>query len=320
MAVVKRNALKKIVPATIVLGLILVSTLYLRASRAPKPLVYGGTLEARAVNVGSLVGGRVVSVHVDEGMSVAPGQPIVTLETETIDRAIAEQQAAIDASRAALAKAVAGAREDELEKVSAIAENDARDLRRMRELYEQGVVSRQAYDAAATKARASSEDAQLLKKGSRAEDIALARAEVERQQRRLESLLKQRSETAVKSSVSGVIQSLALRPGDLVGANAPVAEILESNQLWVRVYVPETLLGLVTVNQKVKVRIDTFENVVFDGEVVSISSQGEYTPRNVQTRAQRAEQLFGVKVNVARDPRLKAGMAADVDFGVKGRA
>jgi len=116
------------------------------------------------------------------------------------------------------------------------------------------------------------------------------------------------------------VQSMGLRPGDLVAPNQPVAEILESTQLWVRVYVPETQLGLVYVNQPARVRIDTFPNQWFPGHVATVSSQGEYTPRNVQTRAQRAEQVFGVKVLVDPNPKLKAGMAAEVDFGVKGRA
>ena len=78
--------------------------LYVRQQRKPKQLVLSGTLEARTVNVGSLVGGRVSHVFVDEGSRVAAGQLIVTLEPETIDRQIAEQNAAIEAAKAALAK------------------------------------------------------------------------------------------------------------------------------------------------------------------------------------------------------------------------
>jgi multidrug resistance efflux pump len=186
-------------------------------------------------------------------------------------------------------------------------------------LYRDGIVAKQIVDDAATKAKTSAEDLRILRQGTRKEDIEAARAEVEQQQRRLETLLKQRAETDVKSTVGGVIQSMGLRPGDLVAPNQTVAEILESSQLWVRVFVPETVLGLVHVGQQVRVRIDTFPNQSFAGHVASVSSQGEYTPRNVQTRAQRAEQVFGVKVLVDPDPKLKAGMAAEVDFGVKGR-
>src|SRR4029079_12563127 len=140
------------------------------------------------------------------------------------------------------------------------------------------------------------------------------------QQKRLDTLLKQRAETEVKSTVTGVMQSFGLRHGDLVAPNQPVSETLEASQLWVRVYVPETLLGLVHTGMPVRVRVDTFPNVWFQGHIATVSSRGEYTPRNVQTRAQRAEQVFGVKVLVDPDPRLKAGMAADVDLGVQGRA
>ena len=87
-----------------------------------------------------------------------------------------------------------------------------------------------------------------------------------------------------------------------------------------RIYVPETLLGLVRPNMPVKVRVDTWPGVWFPARVASVAAEGEYTPRNVQTRAQRAEQVFGVKVVLDPDPRLKPGMAAEVDLGVKGRA
>jgi len=272
------------------------------------------------VNVGSLVGGRVVRVHVDEGQTVTAGQTLVTLETETVDRQIAEQQAAIATARAQLAKAVAGPRDEEIRKAEAVAANDERERRRITALHDAGVVSRDLADDATTKAKTSGEELRMLREGTRKEDIAAARAQVEQQQRRLASLTKQRDETVVRSTVHGTIQSFVLRPGDIVAPNQTVAEILEPREVWVRIYVPHTLLGLVRVNMPVRVRVDTWPDVWFRGHVATISSEGEYTPRNVQTRAQRAEQVFGVKVLVDPDPRLKPGMAVEVDLGVKGNA
>jgi len=316
----KRNVLLRVVVVLLVLAAAAAALLYARKQREPKPLVLAGTLEARTVNAGSLVGGRVTRVHVDEGFHVAAGQVLVTLETETIDRQIAEQQAAIAAARANLAKAIHGPRDEEIRKAAAIAENDERDRRRLAALYSAGIVSKEMLDAATTKAKTSAEDLRVLREGTRKEDIATARAQADQQERRLATLLKQRDETVVRSPVAGIVQSFALRPGDIVAPNQTVAEILEPNQLWVRIYVPETLLGLVRVNMPVRVRVDTFPNLWFPARVASVSSQGEYTPRNVQTRAQRAEQVFGVKIVLDSDPRLKAGMAAEVDLGVKGRA
>jgi multidrug resistance efflux pump len=293
---------------------------FMRAQRKPRDLILSGTLEARTVNVGSLVGGRVTRVLVDEGAAVAPGQVVVLLETETTDRQIAEQRAAIAAAQAQLAKALAGPRPEEIAKAQAVASNDEVARRRLERLYRAGIVAKEQLDDAATKAKTSADDLAILQKGTRKEVIAAVRAELEQQQRRLDSLQKQRAEGEVRSSVGGVVQSMGLRPGDLVAPNQSVAEVLEADQLWVRVYVPETELGLIHVNMPVRVRVDTFPDLWFKGHVGTINSQGEYTPRNVQTRAQRAEQVYGVKVLIDPDKRLKAGMAADVDFGVKGRA
>jgi HlyD family secretion protein len=312
--------LKKVIPALVLIAVTTGVVLYLREERKAKPLVLAGTLEARTVNVGSLVGGRVVRVHVDEGQPVTVGQVLVTLETDTIDRQLDEQQAAISAARAELAKALAGPRVQEIRQAEVIAANDERERRRIAALVSAGIVARQLLDDAATKARTSAESLRMLREGTRKEDIATARAHLEQQERRLASLMKQRDETLVHSTVAGTVQSFALRPGDLVAANQPVAEILEPRELWVRIYVPETLLGLVRVGMPVRARVDTWPDVWFPGRVATIAAQGEYTPRNVQTRAQRAEQVFGVKVLVDPDPRLKPGMAAEVDLGVEGRA
>lgn len=316
----KGNSIR-IVIAVVVLALAATGLLlYMREARKPKPLVLSGSLEARTVQVGSLVGGRVVRVLTDEGAHVVAGQLLVTLETETIDRQIAEQQAAIDAAKAQLAKLIAGPRSEEISKAAAVAANDERERHRMEVLYRDGIVAKQLYENAATKAKASSDDLRLLQKGSRPEDIAAARAQVVQAERRVASLMKNRAESEVRSTVTGVVQSFGLRPGDLVAPDQPVAELLESDQLWVRVYVPETMLGLLHVDQPVRVSVDTWPNQSFSGHIATIASQGEYTPRNVQTRAQRAEQVFGVKVIVEPNPKLHAGMAADVDLGVKGRA
>jgi len=316
----KRKPIRVAVLAVLLLVAAVGTFLYLRNARKPRELRFSGTIEARTVNVGSLAGGRVARVLIDEGSQVTAGQLIAQLETETVDRQIAEQQAAIQASQANLAKAVNGPRPAEIAKAQATAANDEQNREHQLALFHYGIISKQLYDDAATRAKTSADDLRLLQQGTRKEDIAVARAQTEQQQRHLAELLKQRSEADVKSTVNGVVQSFGLRPGDIVAPNQAVAEILESDQLWVRIFVPETMLGLVKVGMPVKVRTDTYPNEWFPGHVANVSSQGEFTPRNVQTRAQRAEQVFGVKVIVDPNRRLHAGMAAEVDFGVKGQA
>ncbi|MGZ4810203.1 MAG: hypothetical protein ACXV7D_12835, partial [Thermoanaerobaculia bacterium] len=116
------------------------------------------------------MGGRVVRVFVDEGSHVAAGQPIVTLETETIDRQINEQNSAIQSARAELAKALAGPRREEISSAAAVATNDERELRRMAAMYRDGIVAKQLLDDATTKAKTSADNLKLLEKGTRPED------------------------------------------------------------------------------------------------------------------------------------------------------
>ncbi len=282
------------------------------SKRREKPLLLSGAIEARDVEVGSLTGGRVAKILVEEGSRVAAGQPIVQFETDLIDLQIQQQRARIAQAQASLTKALRGPRVEEIARARAQAQNAERERLRQKALLERGVIAQQQYDASATQAKTTREALLELERGNRAEDIAAARAMLEAEQRQLGYLERQKAESAVAAPAVGVIESMDLRPGDLVGPNQPVARILEPSQLWVRVYVPEPQLGRVRVGQKAALTVDTFPKREFPGKVVEIRTQSEYTPRNVQTLDQRMDQVFGVKVAIDPTPELKPGMAATV--------
>ena len=285
---------------------------WLGARRKEKPLVLSGTIEARDVEVGSLMGGRVSRVLVEEGAAVAANQPIVQFETDLIDLQISQQNARIAQAQANLTKALRGPRVEDIASARALAQNAARESARQKSLLEQGLAPQQQYDAAATQSKTANEALLQLERGNRPEDIAAAKATLEAEQKQLGYLERQRAESVVKSPAAGVIESMDLRPGDLVGPNQPVARMLEPSQIWVRVYVPEPQLGRVHNGQRAAIKVDTWPNREFPGKVVEIRTQSEYTPRNVQTLDQRMDQVFGVKVAIEPAPELKPGMAATV--------
>ena len=280
--------------------------------RVRKDLVLSGTIEARDAQVGSLVGGRVQAVHVDEGASVKKGDLIVTLEPDLLDRQIREQQARVENARANLTKAINGPRREETERAKADAQNAERERQRQEALFREGLASQQQRDNAATAATTARQSYEELARGNRPEDIASARASVLEQEGQLDYLRRQREELVVRAPADGVIQTIDLRPGDLVAANQGIVTILEPSEVWVRVYVPEPQLGLVRLNERVPVSVDTFPGRTFPGKVVEIRQQSEYTPRNVQTLEQRGDQVFGVKVAIDPAPELKPGMAATI--------
>jgi len=142
--------------------------------------------------------------------------------------------------------------------------------------------------------------------GNRREDVASAKAAYAYDEARFR-------ERQVVAPSAATVEVLDVRPGDLIAPNTPVATLLEKDQIYVRIYIPETELGRVKIGQKAEVRVDSFPNTVFDGEVEQINQQAEFLPRNVQTREERVHQVFGVKIRI-NDPagHVLAGMAADV--------
>jgi HlyD family secretion protein len=146
----------------------------------------------------------------------------------------------------------------------------------------------------------------MMERGNRPEDVALAKAAYSFEQARFR-------ETQVVAPTAATVEVLDVRPGDLVAPNTPVATLLERDQIYVRIYIPETELGHVQLGKKAEIRVDSFPKEVFDGVVEQINQQAEFLPRNVQTREERVHQVFGVKVRINETTgKIRAGMAADV--------
>jgi HlyD family secretion protein len=145
-----------------------------------------------------------------------------------------------------------------------------------------------------------------LEHGNRREDVDLAKAGLSYDEARFR-------ERQVVAPSAATVEVLDVRPGDLIAPNTPVATLLEKDQIYVRIYIPETEIGRVKVGQKAEVRVDSFPKTAFEGVVEQINQQAEFLPRNVQTREERVHQVIGIKIRI-NDPagRVLAGMAADV--------
>ena len=162
--------------------------------------------------------------------------------------------------------------------------------------------------ARAAEARAS---ANLLLAGTRVEDIEAAKGQLEAAKGKADQIATMIDELTIRASRASRVESLDLRPGDILGPNATAATLIEDDQLYVRVYIPETQIGHARVGQEVPVSVDSFPNRSFKGVVEHINSVGEYSPRNLQTADERADQVFATRVGLreGRDD-LRAGMAA----------
>ncbi|HKF23908.1 MAG TPA: efflux RND transporter periplasmic adaptor subunit [Candidatus Angelobacter sp.] len=242
------------------------------------------------------------------------------------------QARAMGASRShAVAEATAAA-----ERARADAANAEIEYRRYRQLSQDGVVSREQLDAAENRYKmaqaqaASAEHAvtvaesdsaaataaqKLSESGFRTEDVAAARADLERADGELKQAEARYLEREVRAPANAVVEVLDLRPGDLIPANSPVAKLLEADQLYVIVYVPQDQIGKVRIGQSADVKIDAFPNESFHAVVEQIRQEAEFLPRNVETKEEREHQVVGVKLRVENQARkLRAGIHADVRF------
>ncbi len=242
------------------------------------------------------------------------------------------QARATGASRShAVAEATSAA-----DRARADAANAELEYRRYEQLSQDGVVSREQRDAAENRFKmaqaqgASAEHAvtvakseftaataaqRLSEHGFRAEDIAAARADLERAEGELKQAEARYIEREVRAPANAVVEVLDLRPGDLIAANSPVAKLLEADQLYVIVYVPQDQIGRVHIGQSAEVKVDAFPKETFKAVVEQIRQQAEFLPRNVQTKEEREHQVVGVKLRVENPGnKLRAGINADVRF------
>jgi len=151
---------------------------------------------------------------------------------------------------------------------------------------------------------------EMYERGNRREDVEHAKAAYAYDEARFR-------ERQVTAPSAAVVEVLDVRPGDLIAPNTPIATLLERDQIYVRIYIPETEIGRVKVGEKAEVRVDSFPKAVFDGVVEQINQQAEFLPRNVQTREERVHQVIGVKIRIHSTSttglgRVLPGMAADV--------
>jgi multidrug resistance efflux pump len=153
----------------------------------------------------------------------------------------------------------------------------------------------------------------LILAGTRSEDLAAAEAHVTEARGKLHEVEANLRETMVTAPEPAVVEVLSVRKGDLVGPNQPMLRVLRTSDLWVKVYVPETELSKVQLQQTVSLTVDGRPGQRFEGTVLQINSASEFTPRNVQSVDERRHQVFAVRIRINDTQGVfKSGMAADV--------
>lgn len=208
--------------------------------------------------------------------------------------------------------------------VSAIAARDAArqklaDLRSQRAdpitLRDQADVAAAAVAVAAAAVTTAEANVAVLEAGVPAEQIAAAEALVAQADAAIAALEARRGQARVLAPEAGVVTGVVRRAGEVAPPAAPIVRLADLSQVTLTAYVPEPELGRVALAAAVQVTVDSFPDRIFRGTVTTIAGQAEFTPKNIQTRAERASTVFAVKIALPNpDAALKPGMPADATF------
>lgn len=151
-----------------------------------------------------------------------------------------------------------------------------------------------------------------LKAGATAEQIAAAESEVEQAQAELAVLQVQKSKMTLLAPRAGYVVERFANRGELAVPNAPLLKLADLHRMTLTVYLAAHDLSRVRLGDTAKVQVDGFTDRVFEGQVVFISPDAEFTPRNVQMQAERANLVYAVKLALANsDHVLKPGMGGE---------
>lgn len=311
------------------LGILLVSA----CSRAERDsIVATGTLEAVEVDVAPLAPGKVIRVLVNEGDSVRAGDTLAVLAQPTSQAVIEQNRAQVEATRANLSEAQNGPRaaeikraEAELNAATSEVTRTTKDLERARTLAAKENIPLQQRDAAEAAARqaiarhdAARQSLLLLNQGTRPERIASARAQVTGAQAALSAAVASVADLTLTAPVRGVVLSRNAEPGEVIGIGQSAITLGEVQRPWVRVYVNARELPAISVGRAARGVLDNMPNRIFSGRVVSINTKAEFTPRVALTEDERADLMFGVKVEFSDSTgMLKPGLPITVSIPKK---
>ena len=320
------------IPVVVVIVAVIAVGIALRRGADAGVLDASGTVEATEARLGFQATGRIQDVAAREGDVVRGGSLLASLDLAETEAKCDQARAQVAASEAQLLELTRGFRREEVEQARSAAEaaerrfEDAtRDLERTRRLREGGAVSQEAldkaqvaFDVAQSQLAQAREQRSIMTEGPRPERIAAARAQLAQAQaavRALEALL---ANMVVRAPFDGVVTVRHREPGEIIPAGSPVLSLLNRDDRWVRIYIPETRIGVVHLGAPATITTDTDRSRKYRGEVSYIASEAEFTPKTVQTAEERVKLVYAVKVRITGDPSqdLKPGMPADVRLEV----
>lgn len=147
--------------------------------------------------------------------------------------------------------------------------------------------------------------------------LASARIQAEQAEKELIQAQSELEKTIIRSPLDGVLSSVFFEKGEFAAAGKPAIEVYDESAAQIQVYVSEKDIGHIRIGQEARLYADSHADEVFGGKVVQIGSAAEFTPKNIQTKAERVNTVFRVRIE-AEDSGgvIKPGMPVDVEIRI----
>ncbi|HML83183.1 MAG: HlyD family secretion protein [Thiomonas sp.] len=289
---------------------------------ATNHVVVSGNIEAhQSVLSFTNVQAPITELPFDEGKAVTAGAVLAR-----VDSRVYQQQLAIDeASLEAAARQVAVATSNLAASRSTVASDrldfaeKQRDLQRNAGQLEAGAISRQTYDLSKTAAGQSgavlARDEALVKVA--ANNIALAQANLKTAQAKVALDRVTLSFTTLRAPFSGVLAVRQAELGELAGPGVAIFTLDDLDHVWLRAYINEQDLGSIRLGEAASVTTDTYPGHVYHGRIGFIASQAEFTPKTVETHAERVTLVYRIRIDIDNPAHaLLPGMPADASIAL----
>jgi HlyD family secretion protein len=291
-------------------------------------LVVSGNIEAHeSVLSFKSVQSRIVELPFDEGQWVNAGTLLARLEDHDYRQQVAVDEAALLAQQRQLDLALRN-----LEAAGRTVASDHADLQqktidyqRNQELWRENVIATETRDLAETALKQS--QAALLRdqalQSAAAESVRVAKANIKSAEESLKLAKIILGYTTLYAPFSGVILVRNAELGEIMQPGTPVFTLADLDHVWLRAYINETDIGRVRFGQAALITTDSYPGQKYVGRVSMISENAEFTPKSVETHAERVTLVYRIRIDIENQSHeLKPGMPADATvelrpFGTK---
>lgn len=295
-------------------------------------IVFQGYAEGEYVRVASSFAGRLERLHVRRGDEVAAGAPLFALESENEAAGRREAEQRLRAAEAQLANLQKGRRpteiaaiEAQLDQAQAALNLSQAQLRRSEQLVAQNFISKERLDEVRSvnerdRSRVVELKADLAtaRLAARQDEIRAAQAAVDAAQAALQQAEWRLDQKSLQAPVTGTVADTLFVKGEWVPAGAPVASLLPPENIKVRFFVPEPLLGALKLGQNVNVACDGCPAAI-SARVTFISTRAEFTPPVIYSRENRAKLVFLIEARPAPEDAVKLHPGQPLDVRLEER-